>query len=96
MATAVGVTLGAQAPARAPAAEIARAVQQRYDTVRDFTASFVHTYEGGVLRKTVSERGTVQIKKPGRMRWELHPTPRRRPSWRTDCRFTPTSPPIGR
>jgi outer membrane lipoprotein carrier protein len=69
-AAALGATLGAQAPASAPASEVARAVQQRYDTVRDFTAGFVHTYEGGVLRKKVSERGTVQIKKPGRMRWE--------------------------
>jgi outer membrane lipoprotein carrier protein len=38
--------------------------------VKDFTADFVHTYQGGVLKKTLSERGTVQIKKPGRMRWE--------------------------
>jgi len=55
---------------RPPATEIAQAVQQRYDRVKDFTADFTHTYEGGVLRKKVTERGTVQIKKPGRMRWE--------------------------
>jgi outer membrane lipoprotein carrier protein len=54
----------------ASANEIARAVQERYDTIRDFTARFVHTYEGGVLRKTVTEKGTVEIKKPGKMRWE--------------------------
>src|SRR5262249_31381319 len=35
-----------------------------------FTADFVQTYEGGVLRKKASERGTVQVKKPGRMRWD--------------------------
>lgn len=69
-AVAVGTApLAAQAPARTPS-DMARAVQQRYDTVRDFTAKFVHTYEGGVLRKKVTERGEVQIKKPGRMRWE--------------------------
>lgn len=56
--------------ARPPAAEIAQAVQQQYDRVKDFTADFSHTYEGGVLKKKASERGTVQIKKPGRMRWE--------------------------
>lgn len=50
--------------------EIARGVQQQYDLVRDFSASFAHTYEGGVLRRAVTERGTVQIKKPGMMRWE--------------------------
>src|SRR5512141_647453 len=56
-------------PAR-PAADLARAVQHRYDTVRDFSADFTHTYEGGALHKKLTERGTVQIKKPGRMRWE--------------------------
>jgi outer membrane lipoprotein carrier protein len=56
------------APPPAPA-ELARAIQQKYDGVRDFSASFVHTYRGGVLRKEATERGTVQIKKPSRMRW---------------------------
>lgn len=56
---------------RPPAAETARALQQRYDQVKDFSADFLHTYEGGVLkRKQPTERGTVQVKKPGRMRWE--------------------------
>jgi outer membrane lipoprotein carrier protein len=61
-------TAGVQA--RPPAAETARALPQKYDTVKDFSADFTHTYEGGVLKKTSSERGTVQIKKPGRMRWD--------------------------
>jgi len=56
--------------ARPPAAEIAQAVQQKYDRVKDFSADFTHSYEGGVLKKKATERGTVQIKKPGRMRWE--------------------------
>jgi outer membrane lipoprotein carrier protein len=56
--------------ARPSAAETAQAVQQKYDKVRDFTADFTQIYEGGVLKKTSSEKGTVQIKKPGRMRWE--------------------------
>ena len=38
--------------------------------MRDFTADFSHTYAGGVLKKTTTERGTLQVKKPGRMRWE--------------------------
>ncbi|HYT65848.1 MAG TPA: outer membrane lipoprotein chaperone LolA [Vicinamibacterales bacterium] len=58
---------GAQAR---PAIETARALQQKYDQVKDFTADFTHTYEGGVLKKKATEKGTVQIKKPGRMRWE--------------------------
>jgi len=56
------------APAPLPA-DLARAIQQKYDTVRDFSASFEHRYRGGVLRKEAVERGTMQIKKPSRMRW---------------------------
>ena len=55
---------------RPPAADTARALQQKYDRVKDFSADFTHTYEGGVLNRKSVERGTVQIKKPGRMRWE--------------------------
>jgi outer membrane lipoprotein carrier protein len=62
-----GVTPGAQT--RPPAAELARSLQQRYSTVRDFSADFVHSYRGGALRTQVTERGTVAIKKPGKMRW---------------------------
>ncbi|HEX5473284.1 MAG TPA: outer membrane lipoprotein chaperone LolA [Vicinamibacterales bacterium] len=60
----------AQVPAHPDAAGVARLVQQKYDQVHDFKADFVHTYQGGVLRKNLTERGVVQIKKPGRMRWE--------------------------
>jgi outer membrane lipoprotein carrier protein len=60
----------AQESARPPVDEVARAVQRHYNQVRDFTADFTHTYQGGVLKKTVTERGTVQVKKPGMMRWE--------------------------
>jgi outer membrane lipoprotein carrier protein len=48
---------------------LARALQRKYDTVRDFTADFVHGYQGGVLRKSVTERGRLLVKKPGMMRW---------------------------
>jgi outer membrane lipoprotein carrier protein len=56
--------------ARPSATDTARTLQQKYDRVTDFTASFTHTYEGGVLKKKSVEQGTVQIKKPGKMRWE--------------------------
>ena len=56
------------APAPAPA-DLARSTQQKYDTVRDFSAAFEHRYRGGVLRKEAVERGTMQVKKPSRMRW---------------------------
>jgi outer membrane lipoprotein carrier protein len=59
-----------QAPAQPPAAEIAAALQKKYDTVRDFTADFVHESEGGLLRQKQTESGVVQVKKPGKMRWD--------------------------
>ena len=51
------------------AAEVAQAVQKRYDSVHDFSTDFTHAYEGGVLKKQVTEHGTLLIKKPGKMRW---------------------------
>jgi outer membrane lipoprotein carrier protein len=52
------------------APELAQALQRKYDGIRDFSADFVHAYEGGVLRKLITERGRLLIKKPGKMRWE--------------------------
>ena len=65
----VGVRRAPAQPDASDPAALARAVQARYDRVRDFTADFTHTYTGGVLKKQVVERGTIQVKKPGRMRW---------------------------
>ena len=59
--------LRAQAP-QSPDA-VARALQKRYEGVRDFSADFVHTYRGGVLKTETREQGTVSVKKPGMMRW---------------------------
>jgi len=53
-----------------PAQDVAAALQKKYDTIRDFTADFVQQSEGGLLRKKQVERGVVQIKKPGKMRWD--------------------------
>ena len=58
------------AEVRPPAGDVAAALQRRYDAIRDFSASFTQTYEGGVLRRKASESGVVYIKKPGMMRWE--------------------------
>ena len=52
------------------APELAQALQRRYEGIRDFTADFVHTYTGGVLRKKLTETGRLSVKKPGKMRWE--------------------------
>lgn len=58
-------TLGAQ---NDPVA-LATKVQQRYDGIKDFQGDFVQSYEGGVLRTKTTERGTVAIKRPGRLRF---------------------------
>ena len=55
---------------RPPAGDVALALQRKYDAIKDFSASFMQTYEGGVLRRKASESGTVYVKKPGRMRWD--------------------------
>jgi outer membrane lipoprotein carrier protein len=53
-----------------PPEEVVAALQKKYDSVRDFTADFVHVSEGGLLRKKQTESGVVQVKKPGKMRWD--------------------------
>jgi len=58
-----------QAGATGTAEALAKALDARYRTVRDFSADFVQTYRGGALRTKSSERGTVKIRKPGLMRW---------------------------
>ncbi|MEO8681532.1 MAG: outer membrane lipoprotein carrier protein LolA [Vicinamibacterales bacterium] len=65
---ALAAAVSAQAPPSDPQALAAR-VQQRLATIRDFSGDFVQSYEGGVLRTRTTERGTVSIKRPGRMRW---------------------------
>lgn len=68
LVAALGAPVFAQTPP--PAAELAAALQKKYDGIRDFTADFVQLYQGGVLRrKPQPESGTVFVKKPGKMRW---------------------------
>jgi len=61
------VSIGAQSPT---ADTLARDLQRKYDKVTDFSADFVHSYRGGVLKQQATERGTLLVKKPGKMRWE--------------------------
>ena len=51
------------------ARDVADRLQKKYDTVRDFSADFVHKYEGGTLKRTREERGSLLVKKPGKIRW---------------------------
>jgi outer membrane lipoprotein carrier protein len=69
--TAAIATLTVSTTAQQPSAtQIAAALQAKYDQVRDFSADFTQQYESGVLKRKLTERGKVQVKKPGKMRWD--------------------------
>ena len=57
-------------PRQGSASEVAAALQAKYDRIRDFSADFTQQYDGGVLKRKLTERGKLQIKKPGKMRWD--------------------------
>lgn len=67
----VFLALGAAAAGQTTptAQDVAASLQKKYDTIRDFSTDFVHTHEGGVLKRKREERGTLLVKKPGKMRW---------------------------
>jgi outer membrane lipoprotein carrier protein len=70
MLTMLMVVVPSVAQSLPPAHEVAAALQKKYDSIHDFSADFTQITEGGVLRrKPMTERGTVFVKKPGRMRW---------------------------
>jgi outer membrane lipoprotein carrier protein len=60
--------------AAAPSSRVDRVVQrlqERYDSTPDFTADFTQAVEVPTLGKTLTSRGRVLFKRPGRMRWEF-------------------------
>jgi len=75
LTAAVQLVAAGQGPAKAspagkPPDALARELQTRYQSIRDFSADFVQSYRAGVLKTQGSqERGMVAIKKPGKMRW---------------------------
>lgn len=66
---ALATTAAASVTAQNDPAALAAKVQQRYNGITDFQGDFVQTYEGGVLRTKTTERGTLAIKRPGRLRF---------------------------
>ena len=69
-AFAVCLTAAATSAQQKPAPEaLARSLQQRYQGIKDFSADFVHSYRGGVLKTRTQESGKVSVKKPSRMHW---------------------------
>ena len=63
------VTIAQTQQTQKPPETVARELQARYQSIRDFSANFVQTYRAGVLRTQTQESGTVVVKKPGKMRW---------------------------
>lgn len=70
VALAAALAVVAPAAQQQSPAELAQALQKKYATIRDFSADFTHTYTGGVLRKQITEKGRLLVKKPGKMRWD--------------------------
>ncbi len=48
--------------------DIAEKVDQRYNHIQTLQAQFAETYSGAGMKRT--ESGTLELKKPGRMRWD--------------------------
>src|SRR5262245_53235723 len=63
------VSVAGQTSATPSPAEVARSMQKKDDTVKDVSADFVQLYEGGPRKRKREERGTLLVKKPGKMRW---------------------------
>jgi len=64
----VSLFLPAQLPAQTDVHAIAEKVDQRYNHMQTLQAQFAETYSGaGMTRK---ESGRLELKKPGRMRWD--------------------------
>ncbi len=67
--SAAALACAASLTAQSDPAALAANVQQRYNGIKDFQGDFVQSYEGGVLRTKTTERGTLAIKRPGRIRF---------------------------
>jgi outer membrane lipoprotein carrier protein len=68
------VLLGAE---KGDAAALAKKVQGFYERTRDFQASFVQTYNYAAMGRAQVSKGTIKIKKPGKLRWDyLSPVPK--------------------
>lgn len=64
--TAGAILLGQTPPT---AADLAKRLQARYDTIRDFSGEFTQSFQGVLLRRGTTERGKVLVKKPSRVRF---------------------------
>ncbi len=67
-----GQSAGDRAPSDTTSSEtVAARLQARYDETDGFRANFVQKVTSATLGQTLTSRGQVFFKKPGRMRWEF-------------------------
>jgi outer membrane lipoprotein carrier protein len=71
----VAVLFAFVAPAQPPAepsaaADAVRRLEAHNRSVRDVSARFTQSYRSGLIGREIVERGTLRIKRPGRMLWE--------------------------
>ncbi len=52
-----------------PIEQLVEDLQKKYSSVQSFSARFEHRYSGGLIAISITEQGTVSIRKPGKMRW---------------------------
>ena len=52
------------------ARSLVRTIEQHHAQTTDIVARFTQSYRSGLIGREITERGIVQIKHPGRMRWE--------------------------
>lgn len=52
------------------ARDVLRRLEDRQARTRDVVARFTQSYRSGMLGREVVERGTLSLKRPGRMRWD--------------------------
>jgi len=69
-ALALALALSSTAAAAPDASALAEKVQAYYEKTKDFEASFVQTYMYAAAARTQTSRGTLRVKKPGKMRWD--------------------------
>lgn len=74
----LGIVAGLAAPAGAAPTldEAVAGIEAAYRRLADLRAPFVQTAHNRALNQTVEARGTLYLKRPGRLRWEYQtPTP---------------------
>jgi outer membrane lipoprotein-sorting protein len=72
LVVAILLATGARADEKDPvAAELLAKVQAFYDKTQDLTADVQQKYSFHAMKRTLTSSGTMQLKKPGLMRWDV-------------------------